>query len=108
MHNAGMTAIDPITANTATITINKNGSAWSNSGMNVALYSGTTAKYAYSAGTASGSTVTWSAVAAGTYNVYAGKNSGATTTLVDTGVDVTVSSTGTATLNYYTLNSLKC
>ena len=71
--------------------------------MNVALYSGTTSKYAYSAATKSGATVKWSAVAAGTYNVYASKNSGATTTLVDTGVDVTVSATGTATINYYVL-----
>ena len=95
--------------NKVTITINKNGSAWSSSGMNVALYSGTTSAYAYSTGTASGSTVTWTGVKNGTYNIYAGKNSGATSTLVDTGVDVTVSngetsaSKSTATINYYVL-----
>ena len=93
--------VDP---NTVTVTIKKDGSAWSSSGINVALYSGTTAKYAYSAGTASGSTVTWSGVIPGTYNVYAGKSGGLKTTLVDTGVDVIVSSTGSATINYYTIS----
>ena len=105
--NAATTIASTANANTTTITINKDGSAWSSSGMNVALYSGTTSKYAYSAATVSGSTVKWTGVAAGTYNVYAGKNSGAKTTLVDTGVDVTVSTTGTATINYYTLTVSK-
>lgn len=91
------------TANTATITINKNGSNWSSSEMNIALYSGTTSKYAYSSGTKSGATVKWTNVAAGIYNVYASKNSNSVSTLVDTGVDVTVGSTGTATINYYVL-----
>ena len=103
----GATLVAKISANTATITIKKDGSAWSSSGMNVALYSGSTLKYAYSSSSVSGSTVKWSAVVDGTYNVYAGKNSGATTSLVDTGVDITVSSTGSATINYYTLTLTK-
>jgi len=100
-------------ANTATVTIKKNGSNWSSSGINVALYSGTTSKYAYSAGTASGATVTWSGVAAGTYNIYAGKSSNGKTTLIDTGVDITVSTgttsagSGSATINYYGLTLAK-
>ena len=88
-------------ANTATITIKKDNSNWSSSGMNVALYSGTTLKYAYSSATASGATVTFSAVANGTYNVYASKYNGLTT-LVDTGVDITISSNKpTVVINFY-------
>ena len=95
--------------NKVVITINKNGSAWSSSGMNVALYSGTTSKYAYSEATVGTSNVSWNNVAAGTYNVYAGKNDSNKTTLVDTGIDVTVStsnsitSNATGTINYYVL-----
>ena len=105
--SAATTITSSATANTATITIKKDGSNWSSSGMNVALYNGTTVAYAYSTATASGATVTFSAVVNGTYNVYAGKNDGAKTTLVDTGVDIEVNSTGSATINYYTLTLTK-
>jgi len=89
-----------IKSNPVTITVKKDGSSWSNSGMKISLYSGTTSKYS---ATASSSTVVWNAVIPGTYNVYASKNTGASTTLVDTGVDVEVSESGNATINYYTL-----
>ena len=92
------------TPNVATVTINKNGSAWSGSGMNVALYTGTTSTYAYSSATVSGATVTWTAVAEGTYKVYAGKNSNKKSTLIDTTYEITVTSTGTVTINYYVVS----
>lgn len=92
------------TANKVTITIRKDGSNWSDSGMNVALYSGTTSKYAYSVGAKSGTTVVWTGVANGTYNVYAGKDSSNKTSLIDTGLDITVSNNDQAgTINYYSL-----
>ena len=88
-----------ITANTATVTINKGGSAWSDSGMQVALYSGTTlVKSAVTV--SSGSTASFNTIPVGTYNVYA-TNGGK---LVDTGVDIKITSTGTATINYYTFD----
>jgi len=96
------------TANKVTITIRKDGSNWSDSGMNVALYSGTTSKYAYSVGAKSGATVVWTGVANGTYNVYAGKDSGNKTSLIDTGLDITVSNNDQAgTINYYSLTLVK-
>ena len=97
---SALTIASEATQNTTTITLNKDGSNWSSSGMNVALYSGTTSKYAYSAATASGATVVWKGVAPGTYNIYAGKNSGSKTTLVDTGVDVTIAASTATTTSY--------
>ena len=89
------------TANTATITIRKDNSNWTtNNNVVVELRSSTNT---YDNGTKSGATVTWTAVTAGTYNIYASKDTGNLNTLVDTGIDVTVSSTGTATIDYYTL-----
>ena len=96
-------------ANTATITIKNDGNNYSSSGMNVALYQDGASVYAYSTATASGATVTFSGVVAGTYRIYAGKHDGAKTTLIDTGLDVTVTQgttsagTGTQTVNYYTI-----
>ena len=89
------------TANKATINVKKDGSAFSPSNMKIALYSGSTEKY--SATNSSGSSVSWSPVVAGTYKIYAGKNSKATTTMVDTGVTITVSTTQSATIDYYTV-----
>ena len=61
-----------------------------------------TVKYTYSSGTASGATVSWTGVLSGTYRIYAGNHSSAKTTLVDTGLDITVgSTTGTQTIDYY-------
>ena len=91
------------TANSATVTIKKDNNNWSSSGMNVALYQSNSAKYTYANATKSGATVSWSAVTAGTYDVYASINNGATTTLADTGIDIVVTNTGTATIDYYTL-----
>ena len=80
-------------ANTATITLNKDGSAYSNSGMKVTLYNGTT-ETSYTQTVSSGSSASLSAVPAGTYNVYIGKDSNHKTTMIDSGVDVTVTSSG--------------
>ena len=92
------------TANKATITINKDSAAWSNSGINVALYEGSTEKFAYSAGTASGSTVVFDYTITGTtYKIYASKHDGAKTTLIDTGLTVDGGVNKTQTINYYTI-----
>lgn len=91
-------------ANTVTINIKKDGSAWSNSGMKVELYSGTTAM-GYTATISSGSSAQLSgAIPNGTYNVYIGKDSNHKTTMIDSGIDVTVNNNSkSATVNYYTL-----
>jgi hypothetical protein len=79
---------------TATVTVNKNGDAWSGSGKSLALYQSGTKKYDL---TLSGSSATASALA-GTYDVYIGTT--------DTDVDISVSSGGgnSATVNYYDVN----
>ena len=75
---------NPAPAYVATVTVNKDGSAWTTS---AAITIGTDAESAAANG---------SALANGTYNIYA---NGA-----DTGVDITVNgAAATATLNYYTL-----
>lgn len=81
-------------AYTATVTVNKNGDAWSGSGKSLALYQSGIKKYDL---TLSGSSATASALA-GTYDVYVGTT--------DTGVDISVSSGGgnSATVNYYDVN----
>ena len=73
--------------NKVVITINKDGSAWSSSGKTVELYESGTAKYTL---TTSGSQATIYNVNPGTYDVYATKSS-LDSTIVDTGVDITVS-----------------
>ena len=93
--------------NVAKVTINKDGSKWttSNPGINVALYQSGTSKYAYSAGTKSSdkSEVTWSTVTAGTYDIYISKDTNHLTDLIDSGVDLTVTSDADKTVNLYTL-----
>ena len=91
-------------ANTVKVNIYKDGAAWSNSGMKVTLYNGTTAT-SYTATVSSGSAATISAVPNGTYNIYAGKDSSNKTTLLDSGVDVTVNNNNptAVTINYYSL-----
>lgn len=78
---------------TATLTINKDGSPWSDSGKSFALYQSNIKKYDLAL---SGNVLTASALA-GTYDIYEG--------LTDTGVDIEVSSGGanSAALNYYTV-----
>ena len=91
------------TPNKVTININKDGSAWSASGMKVTLYNGTTAT-SYTATVSSGSTATLSAVPNGTYNVYAGKDSSNKTSLIDSGLDITVNNNDpSGTINYYSV-----
>ena len=97
--------------NDVQVTLLKDGSIYSNSGMQVTLYNGTTAT-SHSATVSSGSTATFTEVVAGTYNIYVGKDSNHKTTLIDSNVDVTVpktdvsignGNTSTAIVNYYTL-----
>ena len=91
------------TANTATVTIKKDNSNWTtNNNVVVELRSSTNT---YN-GTKSGAAFTWTAIPSGTYDIYASKNDTNQTninTLIDTGIDVIVSSTGTATIDYYSL-----
>ena len=91
-------------ANTVTVTINKDGAAWNASGMKLELRQSNTAKYSVTANTSGAATGVMSAVANGTYDLFAGKHDGAKTTMVDTGTDITVSNNNkTATVNYYTI-----
>ena len=100
---ANVTLYAKWTSNDVKITINKDGSAWSESGMTVTLYDGTTATN-FTQTVSSGSTATFTTVPNKTYNVYIGKDSNQKTTVIDSGVDVTVNNNSpTATVNYYTL-----
>ncbi|MEE3343745.1 MAG: LamG-like jellyroll fold domain-containing protein [Bacilli bacterium] len=89
----------------ARISIVKDNSAWSSSGINAALYQSGTQKYAYSAATKSGSTITWENITPGTYDVWIAKDSNHKTTLVDSGMDIVISQYGlrTVTARYYTM-----
>jgi uncharacterized repeat protein (TIGR02543 family) len=79
--------------------------AWSNSGINVALYQNGQVKYAYSSATTTAATVTFSNVTPGTYDVYAGKGNNDKTTLVDSGVNVSVTTSDVHTyITYYKLD----
>ena len=93
--------------NTATIIIRKDNSNWTtDNNIKVALYQGGNSKYEYSVGAKTGATITWTAVTSGTYDIYASKNANSQAdlnNLVDTGIDVIVTSTGTAAIDYYTL-----
>ena len=105
--NQNTTFTSSVTATSATININKDGAAWSASSMKITLYSGTTAT-SYSSTVTSGSSAVFTAVGNGTYNVYAGKDSGNKTTLIDTGVDVVINNNSvTGTINYYSLTLIK-
>ena len=92
------------TANKVTINIYKDGSAWSASGMKIALYDGTTPT-TFSGEVTSGSSITFNGVPNKTYNIYAGKDSSNKTSLIDTNSDVTVNSNDPTaiTATYYTL-----
>ncbi len=89
------------TANTATITIKKDNANWAeNNGIKVELRQGGTTKYS---GTASSSLLLFNGVLPGTYDIYASKSLGALTTVIDTGTDIVMTDSGSATINYYTL-----
>ena len=93
-------------ANTITLTLKVDNGAYSNSGIKVDLYQ--SGKSKASTTVSSGNTATFTAVANGTYDVYAGNHSGAKTTLIDTGLDITVNNNDkTGTINYYSLKLLK-
>ena len=90
----------------ASVVINKNNSIWPNSGMHVELYQNNNPIHQYSNAEIDPDNpeiISWGAVDIGTYDVYASKNNGELNTLVDTGVDITVTDNGTATIDYYTL-----
>ena len=88
----------------ATITINKDGSLWNNNGMQVALYQNGTEAYPYNSGVVSGNTITFSTILPGTYDLYVSRDENNVNTLVDSGVDAVVTTTESATINYYTLS----
>lgn len=101
--NKNTTFASSATANSASITINKDGAAWSASGMKVTLYNGANST-SHTATVSSGSVATLNAVPNGTYNIYAGKDSSNKTTLIDTGVDITINNNNVSkTINYYSL-----
>jgi len=94
------------TPNTAMVTVRKNYEEWTDwdsSGLKVALYQDGVEKYSYEVGTKSGGIISWSGVIEGTYDIYASKDASNLNLLVDTGIDIVVSSSGTATIDYYTL-----
>ena len=79
---------------TATLTVNKDGAAWSGHSKTFTLRQSGATKYT---GSGANGTVMFSDVANGTYNVYDGT--------ADTGATITFNNTtGTATLNYYTVS----
>ena len=91
------------TINTVTIGLQKDGSAYSNSGIKVTLYDGTTAT-SFTSTISSGSTATFTKVPAKTYNIYVGEDTNHKTTMVDSNVDVVVNSSSTSqTVKFYTL-----
>ena len=102
--NANVTLHAQWTAIPVTITIRKDNANWdTNNGVKIELRQSGITKYS---ATASSSSVSISPVVEGTYDVYASKNANSTTnlnTLVDTGVNVTVTSTGIAIVDYYSL-----
>ena len=63
---------------------------WVDSGINVALYQNNSEVYGYDSSTLSDSTISWSNINIGTYRLYASKDEYNKTTLVDTGIDVTI------------------
>ena len=78
--------------------MNKDGAAWSNHGQTIKLYQSGAAKYTLST---TGTAAAGDAIVNGTYDVWATNKAG---TLVDTGVDVTISNNNqSATVDYYTL-----
>ena len=93
-------------ANTITLTLKVDNGAYSNSGIKVDLYQSGESKA--STTVSSGNTATFTVVANGIYDVYAGKHSGAKTTLIDTGLDITINDNNkTGTINYYSLTLAK-
>ena len=91
------------TINTVTIGLQKDGSSYSNSGIKVTLYDGTT-ETSFTGTISSGSTITFSKVPAKTYNIYVGKDTNHKTTMIDSNVDVVVNSSSTSqTVKFYTL-----
>ena len=108
--NADTTFTTSATVNTVKVNVYNNGAAWAASGMKVTLYNGTTATSFTSTLSGSGvSQATFTGVPNGTYNVYAGKDSANKTTLIDSGVDVTVNNNDPAavTVNYYSVTLKK-
>ena len=91
------------TSNTASITIKKDNYDWTTDNNVVVELRSSTNTYN---GTKSGATVTWTAIPSGTYNIYASKNDTNQiniNTLIDTGIDLVITSSGTGTIDYYTL-----
>lgn len=90
-----------IVPNSVSITINKGGSAWNDSGINVALYQNGSQIMPYSSATVNNSTVTLSQVPSGTYDIYISQDDSNLTTLEDSSINVVVNGKATATVDFY-------
>ncbi|MBQ6477088.1 MAG: InlB B-repeat-containing protein [Bacilli bacterium] len=100
---AATTLTGTSTQNSATITIKKDGSAWSASGIKISLRTSSTATTdSYTQTVSSGSTATFSGLAT-TYYIFAGKSDAAKTTMVYTGYTIGAGLSQTKDVNYYTI-----
>ncbi|MBQ6285698.1 MAG: InlB B-repeat-containing protein, partial [Bacilli bacterium] len=96
-------------ANKVTITVRKDGTAWSNSGMSISLSTSSSNDNEAFTGNVSGTNVsTWAPtniVSGTTYYIWAGKNEGAKTTRAYSGVSFTAAAntTQTSAIDYYTV-----
>ena len=97
------------TLNTVTVTRRVDNNPWTDGNVRVSLYQNDDEKYSMDLNNVStnGATITWNGVESGTYNLYASKNVNDLTTLAYTGVDIVVTTTGTAAVDYYTLTLTK-
>ena len=84
-----------------TVTINKGGAPWSNSGINVALYQNDAEVYGYSSATVNGATVTFNDVTAGTFDIYISQDENNLTTLIDSELDIEMPTNTNQTINFY-------
>lgn len=107
-YNSAVVKIYTVTVkNTIAVTINKDSSAYNDSGMKVALY--LNSMEMKSTIVSSGNTAQFSNILPGTYNIYAGKSGNSPVTLADTGNTITITRTdgiinnATSIVNYYTL-----
>ena len=107
-NNAETQTVSVISKNIVSIVVKKDNSYWSNSGIEIKLYQNETSKYTLS-NLNSAQTLSIIDVAVGTYDVYATKSS-LNSTLVDTGIDITITNTDGVIsnsidkeVNYYTL-----
>lgn len=87
------------TSNEAKVVINKDDSKWNDSNVSVALYQDDKQIYTLNVSEGYGKA---NAVKAGEYDIYASTTPDSAD-LIDTGANIVINSSGTATINYYTL-----